>query len=176
VVVVKTGGDPEKMIKNIARAVNSVDSDLPIAGVKTLNQLVSESLALDRLGVVLFGSFAGSGLLLAAVGIYGVMAFTVLQRTQEFGLRMALGAQPRDVLNLVIRQGVKLVIVGLVIGTGGALALTRLMRPLLFNVGAVNPLMLAGVAALFCAVALLACWIPARRATKVDPMAALRSE
>jgi len=133
-------------------------------------------LALDRLGVVLFGSFAGSGLLLAAVGIYGVMAFTVLQRTQEFGLRMALGAQPRDVLNLVIRQGVKLVIVGLVIGTGGALALTRLMRPLLFNVGAVNPLMLAGVAALFCAVALLACWIPARRATKVDPMAALRSE
>ena len=89
---------------------------------------------------------------------------------------MALGAQPRDVLNLVIRQGVKLVIVGLVIGTGGALALTRLMRPLLFNVGAVNPLMLAGVAALFCAVALLACWIPARRATKVDPMAALRSE
>src|SRR5262245_18154416 len=176
VVVVKTGGDPEKMIKNIARAVNSVDPDLPIAGVKTLNQIVSESLALDRLGVVLFGSFAVSGLLLAAVGIYGVMAFTVLQRTQEFGLRMALGAQPRDVLNLVIRQGVKLVIVGLVIGTGGALALTRLMRPLLFNVGAVNPLMLAGVAALFCAVALLACWIPARRATKVDPMAALRSE
>src|SRR5262245_37255348 len=128
------------------------------------------------MGVSLLGLFAGVALLLAAVGIYGVMAFTVTERAQEIGIRVALGAQTRDVMSLVIGRGMKLAFIGVVIGLGGALALTQLMKTMLFGVHTTDPLTFVAIAILLMIVASLACWIPARRATKVDPMISLRCE
>jgi putative ABC transport system permease protein len=144
--------------------------------VYTMGDLMSRSLSGVRFNLWLLASFAVLGLLLAAIGIYGVMVTAVAQRTHEIGLRMALGAQRRDVLLLVIRQGMLPVLIGVIAGLAAAIALTRLMSTLLFEVSATDPLTLAVITVLLTIVALLACYIPARRATKVDPLVALRYE
>jgi ABC-type antimicrobial peptide transport system permease subunit len=149
---------------------------LPEARAKALSKTLAEQVAEPRLYALLLSLFAGIALLLAAVGIYSVLAYSVAQRTQEFGIRLALGAQGGDVLKLVIRQGLKLALLGIGIGLAGALALTRLLKTLLFNVSATDPATFALIALLLLAVALVACWLPARRATQVDPLAALRVE
>ena len=135
-----------------------------------------ESVATRRFTLLLFGLFALLALLLGAVGIYGVMAYTVTQRTQEIGIRLALGVQTGDVFKLVVRQGLDLVLVGIAIGLAGAFALTRLIASLLFMVSATDAVTFISLPLLLAAVALLACWLPARRATKVDPLAAIRRE
>jgi putative ABC transport system permease protein len=174
--VVRTDGDPKSVIKSIAAAVNSVDPDLPLAGVKTVEEIVSESLAIDRFSVVLFSSFGVLGLLLAAVGIYGVMAFTVAQRTQEFGVRMALGAPRSRVVSLVLKEGTILAVIGALIGLGGAYLVGRAMQSTLYGVGAMDARAFGAVAGVLLVAALLACLLPAWRASRVEPVVALRDE
>jgi putative ABC transport system permease protein len=174
--VVKTDGDPATLTKSIAAAVNEVDPELPIAGVKTLDQIVSQSLAGDRFGMVMFSSFAVLGLLLAAVGVYGVMAFAVAQRTQEFGVRMALGAQRLRILNQVLREGAILAGIGTIVGLGGAYLVGRLMQSTLYGVEAFDVRAFSAVAAVLLVAALLACLLPAWRASRVEPMTALRHD
>jgi putative ABC transport system permease protein len=164
------------VVNSIAAAVNSVDPDMPLAGVKTIDQIVDESLAIDRFSVVLFSSFGVLGLLLAAVGIYGVMAFGVAQRTQEFGLRMALGAQRSQVIGLVLKEGTILALIGAAVGLGGAYLVGRLMQSTLYGVDAVDVHAFSAVSFLLLAAALLASLFPALRASRVDPMVALRHE
>jgi putative ABC transport system permease protein len=173
---VRTVGDPTTMSKSIAAVVNSVDPDLPVADVKTMDQLIDQSTGGDRFGAVLFGTFAGIALLLAAFGIYGVMSFGVAQRTHEIGLRMALGAGSPEVLMMVLKEGMTLGAIGLAIGLTGAWAVGRVMRNLLFGIGTIDYGAFAAVAAVLMLSAFLACYVPARRATQVDPMAALRQE
>jgi len=172
--VVKTDGDPKSLIKSIAAAVNSIDPDLPLASVRTVDEIVSESLAIVRFGVVLFSSFGVLGLLLAAIGIYGVMAFTVAQRTQEFGVRMALGAQRFRVVSLVLKEGTALALIGSLIGFGGAYLVGRAMESTLYGVGAMDGRAFGAVALVLVVAALIACLVPAWRASKVDPIVALR--
>jgi putative ABC transport system permease protein len=174
--VVRTDGDPASLAPAVRGAVASVDRDLPIFRVLTMERLVSDSLAQRRFSLFLFGVFAALAMALAVVGLYGVMSYAVAQRTHELGLRMALGAQASDVLKMVVGQGMLLVVVGLAAGLLGAFGLTWLMESLLFEVSPTDPLTYAGIALLLGAVALLASYIPARRATKVDPMVALRYE
>jgi putative ABC transport system permease protein len=174
--VLRTAGDPASIIGAVRKEVMAIDRDQPIASVRLMEQLMYESVAQPRFRTFLIGLFAALALLLAAVGIYGVMSQMVAQRTHEIGIRMALGAQARDVLGLALRHGMSLAIIGIAIGMAGALALTRLMGSLLFEVSATDPMTFAGVAMLQAVVALLACYIPARRATKVDPVVALRCE
>jgi putative ABC transport system permease protein len=175
-VALKTSGDPKSVIKSVAAAVSSVDADMPLAGVQTIDEIVSESLAIDRFTVVLFASFGALGLILAAVGIYGVMAFAVAQRTHEFGVRMALGAQRSRVVSMVLREGALLAIAGTLIGLGGAYLVGRAMRSTLYGVGAFDVSAFVGISALLLAAALLACWFPARRASRIEPLEALRYE
>jgi putative ABC transport system permease protein len=169
---VRTAGDPASVTKSIAAAVQSVDPDLPLDQVKTMDQLVDESLAGDRFATILFAAFAGVALLLAAIGIYGVMSFAVAQRTHEIGLRMALGAGPSQVLRLVLREGMMLALIGL----GGTYFVGRVMKSILYQVTVIDPAAVSAVTAVLLLSALLACYIPARRATQVDPMVALREE
>jgi putative ABC transport system permease protein len=173
---VRTAGDPASVTKSIAAAVQSVDPDLPLDQVKTMDQLVDESLAGDRFATILFAAFAGVALLLAAIGIYGVMSFAVAQRTHEIGLRMALGAGPAQVLRLVLREGMMLALIGLVVGLGGTYFVGRVMKSILYQVTVIDPVAVSAVTAVLLLSALLACYIPARRATQVDPMVALRDE
>ena len=174
--VVKTTLEPETMIAAARRQVLAIDPELPLYDVKTLTERLENSITPERLNLSLLGSFAAVALLLAVIGLYGVISNAVTQRTREIGIRVALGAQSRDVLKLVIGQGMKLVLGGVLIGLGAALALTRLMRTLLFGVSATDLLTFTLITMLLTGVALLACYAPARRATKVDPMVALRCE
>ncbi len=173
---VRTAREPESLAGAVRGAIKTLDPELPVYRVTTMEQLVADSMAQRRFAMLLLGIFAALALGLASVGLYGVMAYSVVQRTHEIGIRMALGAQNRDVLKLVMRQAIVLIVAGLSIGLGAAFGLSRLMSTLLFGVGASDPITFAGVALLLVTVALLACYIPARRATKVDPMIALRYE
>jgi predicted permease len=173
---VRTVGDPQSINQSLAAAVNSVDPDLPLAGVKTMEQVAGESLAFDRFGMVVYGSFAVLGLALAVVGIYGVMAFAVSQRTHEIGLRMALGASRVQVFSLFLREGAILALIGSAFGLAGAYLVGRAMQATLYGVGALDAVAFSGVAVVLLVAALLACFFPARRASKVDPMVALRYE
>ena len=175
-IAVRTTGDPTRYANAIRGAVRSVDKDEPIANVRTLDDLVSSSMGQRRLSMTLLGVFAGIALLLAAVGIYGVMAYSVVQRTREMGLRMALGAKQSDVLALVLRQGMQLVLLGVVIGVLCALAITRVMASQLYSVRPTDPVTFISVALLLATIALVATLLPAWRATLVDPTVALREE
>lgn len=168
--------DPGSLIAAVRREVQALDSGLPLAGVKTGGQLLAASVGRPRFQTLLIGIFALAALLLAAVGIYGVISYSAAQRTHEIGLRMALGARSRDVIRLVVGQGMRLALAGTGLGVIGALALTWLMKGLLFGVSATDPLTFALIAMLLAGVAFLACYLPARRATRVDPMIALRCE
>ncbi|HWS88053.1 MAG TPA: ABC transporter permease [Pyrinomonadaceae bacterium] len=174
--VVKTEGDPLALAPTVRKTVWEVDRDQPVSDVNTMEGVLSESLAWQRFSTLLLGVFAGVALLLAAVGIYGVMSYTVAQRTREIGIRMALGAQRWDVLKLAVGQGLRLVAIGVVIGLALALALARVMSSLLFGISATDPATLVTISLILVAVALLASYIPARRAAKVDPLIALRYE
>jgi putative ABC transport system permease protein len=173
---VRTAGDPLAIVPSIRQAVKSVDAELPLANLNTMEALVAESIGPRRLSTSLLGFFSGLALLLAALGIYGVIAHSVMQRTQELGVRMALGAGAKDVLRLVMMQGLTIAGIGLTVGIGGAFALTRLMKSQLYQVDATDPVTFISVAAILLAVALLATLLPALRAMRLDPVQALRQE
>ena len=174
--VVRTASDPVSMVPAIRSQVLSVDKDQPVSDIMTMEQRVAKSVAAKRFVMSLLGAFSILALGLAAVGIYGVMAYLVTQRTQEIGVRMALGAQKRDVLKLVVGKGMALAVIGTTIGLVASLALTRLMRSLLFEVTPTDWLTFVISSTVLLIVALFACYLPARRAAKVDPLVALRYE
>ena len=175
-ILVRTTTDPASIVGAVRQAVWSIDPNQPISNVATLEKVVDDSIAQRRLNMLLMGLFGGLALLLSAVGIYGLLSHAVTQRTQEMGIRMALGAQVGDVLKLVLRQGMLLALIGEAIGLVAAFALTRLIRGLLFGVTPNDAMTFVAVVGVLTFVALLACYIPARRATKVDPLIALRYE
>ena len=174
--VVRTQGDPLSLAGAVRKEVQALDPDQPISNVKKMSDWVEESVAAPRYRTTLLALFAALAMILAATGIYGVMSYTVTQRTHEIGVRVAIGAEPRDVFRMVIRQGMTLAIIGVVFGLIGAFGLTRLMTTMLFGVEPTDPTTFIGISALLTAVALVACCIPGRRATKVDPLVALRYE
>lgn len=174
--VVRTNDDPLSVAASVRSRIQEVDKDQPVFSIATMEQLLTDSIATPRFSTLLLGVFALIALALTTIGVYGVVSYTIAQRTREIGIRMALGAQVRDVLRLVIGQGMKLVLSGVSLGLAGAAALTHTMRSLLFGVSATDPGIFVIIALLLTGVALLACYLPARRATKVDPMIALRYE
>jgi len=176
IVAVRTVGDPALMQRSIADALRKIDPDMPMANVRTMEQTVAQSVAPDRFRTALFASFGAVGLLLAALGIYGVMSFVVAQRTHEIGLRMALGAERGQVVWQVLKEGMLAAFAGIVIGFGGAYFVGRAMQGMWFGVGAVDPIAFSAVAAVLLLSALVACVVPARRAASVDPLIALWQE
>jgi len=174
--VVRTALEPVNAISAIRNQVLSLDPDQPIFDIKTMDERLSSSVAVNRFVMLLIGAFAGLATILAAVGIYGVIAYTVSQRTHEIGVRMALGASAHDVVGLVMARGFKLVVSGMGIGIAGALALSRVMESLMFEVSTTDPMMFAIISAVLAAVAMLSCFMPAYKAVRIDPMIALRYE
>jgi len=174
--VIRTSGEPMALANAVRQTMAGVEVTLPVTRLRSMEQIVDDSVAAERFNMTLVGLFAALGLLLAGVGIYGVMSYAVSQRRREIGIRIALGARVWDVLGLIIREGMALTLTGLAIGLGAAYSLTRIMKGLLFGVVPADPLTFVAIPLLLTAVALLACWIPARRATKVDPLVALRAE
>ncbi|HEX5432820.1 MAG TPA: FtsX-like permease family protein, partial [Candidatus Angelobacter sp.] len=174
--IVRTKGNPQGLVSLVRSEMASVAPNIPLYNIETMEQYLASSSAQARFNTVLLGIFASLALLLAAVGLYGVVSYSVSQRTQEIGIRMALGAKKRDVLRMVVGQGLKLALIGVAIGILGALALTRLLTSMLYSVKPTDPLTFTAVSLVLIAVALLACYIPARRAARVDPMVALRCE
>ena len=175
-VIIKGSSDPNQMVAAVRQQVKEIDPDQPIYNIRTMEEIRAESVAPERLNLTLLSLFAGIALVLAIVGIYGVMSYTVTQRTHEIGIRMAIGAQPRDVFRMVVGQGMMLALVGVAFGLVGAFVLTRLMTTMLFGVAPTDPATFGSIAVLLTAVALVACYIPGRRATKVDPVVSLRYE
>jgi len=175
-VVVRTSGDPSAMSKTIAAAIHSISPDVPLEQIRTMDQIVDQSLVSDRFMTALYASFAGVALLLAAIGIYGVMAFVVAQRKHEIGLHIAFGASPGRVVSFVLKEGLALAACGVGLGLIGAFLVGRALRGLLYGVGSIDSIALCAVAMTLFAAAFLACYIPARRAASVDPMVALRDE
>lgn len=175
-VIMKAASDPNQLVGSVRAAVREIDPDQPIYSPKTMNEIRAESVAGERLNLTLLSLFAGIALVLAIVGIYGVMSYSVTQRTHEIGIRIAIGARPRDVFTMVLGQGMKLAIAGVAIGLVAAFALTRLMASMLFGVAPTDAITFGGIAALLIGVALLACYLPGRRATKVEPTISLRYE
>jgi len=173
---VRTTDDPMKTVAAIKHEVQTIDQDMPLTGIKTMDQYLSDSIANPRFQSRVLSLFAAIALLLAAAGLYGVMSYAVAQRKHEIGVRVALGARSSDVLKLVVGEGLKLTLIGIAIGLVAAVALTRLLASLLFGVSTTDPATFVIIALLLISVALLACYLPARRATKVDPMVALRYE
>jgi predicted permease len=173
--LIRTTGDPHRAAALIEAEIHAIDPDQPVADVETLEEIRAEFLASPRLTASLLGMFALLALLITGAGLAGVVAFSVSQRTQEIGVRMALGAERGEVLAMVLREGMRLVLAGLVLGVAGAFAATRMMAGLLYGVGTTDPLTFAGVVLVLLAVATAACLVPARRATAVDPMVALRT-
>ena len=175
-VVMRTRGDPAAALREARAAVAELDRDLPIYDVAALQTLVDRSLGQPKFYLLLLTLFAALAVVLAAVGIYGVILYSVQQRSREIGIRMALGASGERVVSMVIRQGLALTLAGVLLGTAGAYAVTRVLRSLLYGVGERDPVTFVGVAVLLGAVALFASWLPARRAARVDPLAAIRAE
>jgi putative ABC transport system permease protein len=174
--LVRTSGSPASLAGPIRRAVAALDPDLPVSDIRTLDERLDQSVAQPRVSMIVLGIFAVMALVLAAVGIYGVLSYTVTQRTRELGIRMALGAESKSVMRLVVGQAMTPVLIGVILGLAGAWGATRLMSSLLFGVSATDPLTFLAVALFLLVVAALASWLPARRATMVDPLIALRAE
>jgi ABC-type antimicrobial peptide transport system permease subunit len=172
----RTAGDPQDLIAPARAALNEVDPTIPMFHVRTLEQMTSDAVAQPRLYAVLLTIFAGTALLLAVVGVYGVMSFSVARRTRDIGVRMALGATPGGVLRLVLGEGARITAAGLALGVLAAWAATRLLRAQLYGVQPTDLSTFLVVAVLLSAVAVIACWLPARRATRIDPLIAIRSE
>ncbi|HET9274958.1 MAG TPA: FtsX-like permease family protein, partial [Gemmatimonadales bacterium] len=173
-ILVRSDGDPAALAQPLRRAIREIDAGVPLFGIEPLARTLSNSTAQRRFTTLVLGVFAAVALLLAIVGVHGVLSYTVAQRTREIGIRMALGAERHHVRSLVLRQGVRLAAVGLGLGALGALALSQLLRTLLFGVGRADPVTFAGVAVILGGVALLASWLPARRAYRTDPALVLK--
>jgi putative ABC transport system permease protein len=174
--MVRTAGDPTSLVGPLRSEMRALNKNVSVFSVQTMAERIGAQLAADRMIAVLLSIFGGGALLLAAIGIYGVIGYSVAQRTHEIGIRIALGAEQRDILKLIVGQGMVLIAIGVGIGLALAFAATRVLKSLLFGISATDPLTFAVVVILLIAVALLACYLPARRATKVDPLEALRYE
>jgi len=176
IIAVRTTSDPATIVSAVRTIARSLDPEVPLFQVRPMEESLAAAVAPKRFNMLLLASFAGLAMLLASIGIYGVMSYSVSQYTHEIGIRMALGARAADVVWPIVRHGMRLVGLGLLLGAVGAFALTRVLGSLLFSVTPTDPAIFASVAALLAAVALMATWLPASRATKVDPMVALRYE
>jgi len=176
IMLVRTSGRPEAMISSVRSQVQQLDSNLALTNVQTIGELLSQGLWAPRMGAALLAVFGGLALVLAIIGVYGVLSYSVNQQTREIGIRMAMGAQPGRVLQLVVGQGMRLAGAGLLLGLLVAFAAMRLLESLLFGVSSHDPLTFGAVSLVLALAAVLACYIPARRATKVDPIIALRYE
>jgi putative ABC transport system permease protein len=174
--IVRTVSDPAKVVPAIRRQVNTIDRDQPLYNVRTMSEVLSNSISRPRFNTQLISILAAVGMMLTVIGIYGVVSYSVSQRFHEIGVRIALGARPRDIIFMIIGQGVKLALIGILAGLAAAFALSRLITRLLYGVSLTDPLTFIGVPVIIAAVVIAACYIPARRATKIEPMAALRHE